>query len=74
MGRSPPQINLDGRVVASAQVRVQARRLWLHWDRPRIAWYPGGHVGFWWAANVTRFVTDALVESELATAEVRGVA
>jgi hypothetical protein len=46
----------------------QARRLWQHWDRPRIAWYPGGHVGFWWAANVTRFVTDALTESGLTTA------
>ncbi len=22
----------------------QARRLWEHWDRPRLHWYPGGHL------------------------------
>ena len=38
----------------------QAQRLWEHWDRPRVAWYPGGHVGFWWASSVSRFVTEAL--------------
>ena len=52
----------------------QARRLWRHWDQPRIAWYPGGHVGFWWASNVTRFVTDALVESGMTTAADQGAA
>lgn len=41
----------------------QARRLWEHWDRPAVAWYPGGHVGFFLAANVTEFVTNALVNS-----------
>ena len=23
----------------------QARVLWEHWDKPRISWYPGNHVG-----------------------------
>jgi hypothetical protein len=43
----------------------QALRLWEHWDRPRVAWYPGGHVGFWWAGSVNRFVTDALISCGL---------
>lgn len=45
---------------------AQARLLWEHWERPQMAWYPGGHVGFWWARNVTAFVTAALAESGLA--------
>ncbi|HZT67772.1 MAG TPA: alpha/beta hydrolase [Acidimicrobiales bacterium] len=45
----------------------QARRLWEHWERPKMAWYPGGHLGFFWQGAVTSFVTDALVESGLAT-------
>jgi hypothetical protein len=48
----------------------QAQRLWEHWDRPRVAWYPGGHVGFWWAGSINRFVTDALISSGLADAPV----
>jgi dienelactone hydrolase len=44
----------------------QARRLWEHWERPRMAWYPGGHVGFFWASDVSRFVEDALTEAGLA--------
>ncbi|MCU1449467.1 MAG: hypothetical protein JWP02_1637 [Acidimicrobiales bacterium] len=44
----------------------QARRLWEHWDRPPMAWYPGGHVGFFWAGDISRFVEDALAESGLA--------
>ncbi len=44
----------------------QALRLWEHWDRPSIAWYPGGHVGFWWAGRVNQFVTEALTSCGLA--------
>ncbi|HEX6393015.1 MAG TPA: CocE/NonD family hydrolase [Acidimicrobiales bacterium] len=43
----------------------QARRLWEHWDRPSIAWYPGGHVGFFLTGSVQRFVSEALEESGL---------
>jgi hypothetical protein len=46
----------------------QAQRLWEHWDRPRVAWYPGGHVGFWWVGSVNQFVTEALISCGLATA------
>jgi hypothetical protein len=40
-----------------------ARRLWLHWDRPALATYHGGHVGFYWSATVRRFVERALESS-----------
>jgi hypothetical protein len=43
----------------------QAQRLWEHWDRPRVAWYPGGHMGFWWVSSVNRFVTEALISCGL---------
>jgi hypothetical protein len=39
----------------------QARRLWEHWNRPEICWYPGNHVGFMWADKAQRF-TDELLE------------
>ena len=41
----------------------QARLLWVHWDRPEIAWYPGNHVGFMWSGRVRRFVDDSLVSA-----------
>jgi hypothetical protein len=68
-----PKLPREGRYVFAGlgdrmSTADQARRLWLHWDQPRIAWYPGGHVGFWWASNVTRFVAEALAESGLTTA------
>lgn len=43
----------------------QAGRLWEHWDRPRIEWYPGGHVGFFFAGGVQRFVVEALDDAGL---------
>ena len=42
-----------------------AHRLWLHWERPRLATYEGGHVGFFWSGTVRQFVADALDESGL---------
>jgi len=41
----------------------QARRLWLHWDRPTLAAYPGGHVGFFWSGAVRRLVDEAVQAS-----------
>ncbi|HLI72694.1 MAG TPA: hypothetical protein VKU86_02360 [Acidimicrobiales bacterium] len=41
----------------------QARRLWMHWGRPALATYTGGHVGFYWSAEVKRFVDEALAVS-----------
>ncbi|HXQ61828.1 MAG TPA: alpha/beta hydrolase [Acidimicrobiales bacterium] len=41
----------------------QARRLWLHWGRPSLATYAGGHVGFFWSRAVRKLVDDALTHS-----------
>lgn len=45
-----------------------AHRLWLHWDRPRLATYEGGHVGFYWSGAVRALLTEAVVSSGLAGA------
>jgi len=42
------------------------RDLWLHWERPRILWYPGAHCTFATHRDVRGFIEDALRESELA--------
>jgi pimeloyl-ACP methyl ester carboxylesterase len=41
----------------------QARRLWLHWGRPTLVAYAGGHVGFFWSSAVRKLVDDALTDS-----------
>ena len=38
----------------------QVRDLWRHWDRPRIAWYQGGHVTFRSERIVTALIEEAL--------------
>jgi hypothetical protein len=45
--------------------REQVIRLWKHWGRPQIMWYPGGHIGFFRSRPVQLFVRDALVQSGL---------
>jgi dienelactone hydrolase len=42
------------------------RDLWLHWERPKILWYPGAHCTFGLHPSVRRFVESALRESKLA--------
>jgi hypothetical protein len=44
----------------------QAERLWEHWGRPRMRWFSGGHVSFYWSSAVDRFVAAALTESGFA--------
>jgi hypothetical protein len=39
----------------------QAHDLWQHWDRPRIRWYPGNHVGYLWSSKVRAFVDEVLL-------------
>lgn len=41
----------------------QAYRLWMHWDQPKLAWYGGNHVGFFWSREADRFVRESLVAS-----------
>ncbi len=45
----------------------QAVRLWEHWDRPAIRWYPGGHVGYLWSGQVSAFLRDSLASAGLDT-------
>jgi len=45
--------------------RQQAIRLWEHWGKPEIVWYPGGHTGFFRSRPVQRFVLDAVRQSGL---------
>ena len=44
--------------------RAQVIRLWEHWGRPEISWYPGGHTGFR-SPPVRRFLDEALLRSGL---------
>jgi pimeloyl-ACP methyl ester carboxylesterase len=41
----------------------QVRDLWLHWDRPRIAWYEGSHLSFPFESAVQTFLRDAMQET-----------
>ncbi len=41
----------------------QVRDLWLHWGRPRIAWYQGAHVTFRGDPGVRRLMDDAFRET-----------
>ena len=46
-------------------VPEQARALWEHWDKPRISWYPGNHVGYLWSRQVESFLAESLEASGL---------
>ncbi len=48
--------------------REQVTRLWKHWGKPEIVWYPGGHIGFFRSRPVQLFVRDALSQSGLLSA------
>ncbi len=67
----PPLVPLPGRFIYAGvadQVvhpREQVVRLWEHWGKPEIVWYPGGHTGFFRARPVQRFVEAALEQSGL---------
>jgi dienelactone hydrolase len=43
----------------------QARRLWEHWQRPRIEWYQGAHITFRAHASVRWLIEEGLRESDL---------
>ena len=43
----------------------QVHDLWQHWEQPRIAWYPGGHMTFRLHPGVGKLVLTALSESGL---------
>jgi hypothetical protein len=66
-----PRVPLDGRFIYAGLAdrlvhpRDEAGRLWEHWGRPEICWYPGGHTGFFRSRPAQRFIDAALVESGL---------
>ncbi|HTX95406.1 MAG TPA: hypothetical protein VME67_11475 [Mycobacterium sp.] len=67
----PPLVPMPGRFIYAGvadQVvhpREQVVRLWEHWGKPEIVWYPGGHTGFFRSRPVKRFVQAALQQSGL---------
>jgi pimeloyl-ACP methyl ester carboxylesterase len=66
-----PRVPMQGRFIYAGVAdrlvhpREQVSRLWVHWGRPEIVWYQGGHTGFFQSRSVQRFVQDALVQSGL---------
>ncbi|MDX1649725.1 MAG: alpha/beta hydrolase [Myxococcota bacterium] len=61
----PPRVPQERRAIfaGSSDLLVpadQVRDLWRHWDRPRIAWYPGGHMTFALHRPVRELVEDTL--------------
>lgn len=66
----PPRVPFEGRFVFGGlgdrmATFGHAHRLWMHWGRPKLATYGGGHVGFYWSGAVRQFVPDALEASGL---------
>lgn len=66
-----PLVPMQGRFIYAGVAdrlvhpREQVIRLWEHWGKPEIVWYPGGHTGFFRSRPVQRFVWDALQQSGL---------
>lgn len=66
-----PRVPMRGRFIYAGVAdqlvhpRDQVIRLWQHWGRPEIVWYPGGHTGFFRSRPVQRFVESALEQSGL---------
>jgi hypothetical protein len=38
----------------------EAHRLWVHWGRSAVCWYPGSHCASAWSREARRFVDDVL--------------
>lgn len=66
-----PRVRPEGRFIYAGLAdrlvhpRQQVTRLWEHWGRPEITWYPGGHTGFFRSRPVQEFVELALRQSGL---------
>jgi hypothetical protein len=60
-----PRVEADRRFVFAGYgdrlaLPSQARRLWDHWDEPRMLWYAGDHVGYLWSRQVRDFLRASL--------------
>jgi hypothetical protein len=66
-----PRVPMKGRFIYAGiadrlvNPRAHTLRMWEHWGRPEIVWYPGGHAGFFSSRPVHEFVDGALVQSGL---------
>ena len=66
-----PRVPMAGRFIYGGLAdrlvhpRDQVMRLWEHWGRPEIVWYPGAHTGFFRSRPVQDFIDNALRESGL---------
>lgn len=66
-----PRVPLRGRFIYAGVAdrlvhpREQVDRIWAHWGKPEIVWYPGGHMGLFESQPVQRFTEAALVQSGL---------
>ena len=66
-----PQVPMERRFICAGiadrlvHPRDEASRLWEHWDKPDICWFPGSHTGFFRSRQVQRFIDGALVTSGL---------
>jgi dienelactone hydrolase len=63
-----PNVPVDRRYIFAGigdrlALAEQAAALWRRWEEPRIAWYPGNHVGYLWSGEVARCLGEALTES-----------
>jgi hypothetical protein len=70
-----PRVPMAGRFIYGGLAdrlvhpRDQVLRLWEHWGRPEIVWYPGAHTGFFRARPVQDFIDGAMRQSGLVSAE-----
>ena len=73
-----PRVPMQGRFICAGiadrlvHPRDEATRLWEHWDRPEICWFPGSHTGFFRSRAVQRSIDGALVRSGLVDATMDG--
>jgi dienelactone hydrolase len=61
----PPRIPHEARYIfggtADRLIPVdQVHDLWLHWGRPRVAWFQGSHLSFQWEPQVKSLLEEAL--------------
>jgi hypothetical protein len=72
-----PRVRLQGRFVYGGLAdrvvhpREQVIRLWEHWGKPEIVWYPGGHTGFFRSRPVHDFIDTALERSGLVSSALK---
>ncbi len=70
--RFDPSTSVTRRFIAAGLVDrlvdpvEQVARLWRHWRRPSIHWYPGGHIGYAVRRDVHGYIDAAFVRSGVA--------